>query len=258
MGIANDIRPRRSHGGLTRKLSTTPEAGVNQPFLHTPTTAQVDNEHVAKTILEDEFFSKHQVQTAQIATQPAQEKGAFKVIVWFILFVVIVGTILYQLFLTFDKRGKSSKKSNEQTSSEPKGTDFYSGEVITQDYAASTGDSATSGSTSIPSTTVTPTQSQTSTSTTDKSKISIKVLNGNGVKNSADEVRDTLTAAGFSVSSVKNARTFSYATTIIYYQTNKKAEAELVKDALASRTASIEASDSLAGEYNVVVVVGKK
>jgi len=92
----------------------------------------------------------------------------------------------------------------------------------------------------------------------DKSTITIQVLNGNGVAGSADKVAATLTAAGFTPAKSANARKFTYSESIIYYKTGQEASANLVKAALPNLTTTLMNSDSIVGNYDIIVVVGKK
>lgn len=105
-------------------------------------------------------------------------------------------------------------------------------------------------------------QNSNSTATTNseisKSTIALKVLNGNGVSGTAAVVADQLRAAGFTIQSVTNAKSFIYSSTIVYYKTGKESEATLVKNSITGRIISIEKSDSAVGALDVVVVVGKK
>jgi len=102
-------------------------------------------------------------------------------------------------------------------------------------------------------------QSAATTPAIDKSRIVISVLNGCGVKNAARNAADILTTAGFNVANTSNAKSFSYASSIIYYKSGKEAEANLVKEALADRVSETEKSDTIVGiKYDIVVVVGKK
>lgn len=117
------------------------------------------------------------------------------------------------------------------------------------------------GSTEQPAASQTPVEQPAQTTPTatppDKSSFTIRVSNGNGIVNSAQKVASSLKNAGFNVASVGNAGSFGYKTTIIYYQTDKEAEANLVKDALSQRSVSIQESTTLK-TYAVLVIVGAK
>lgn len=91
----------------------------------------------------------------------------------------------------------------------------------------------------------------------DRSSLKISVLNGNGITSSAKEVKTILEAAGYIVSNVSNALKFSYINTSIYYNVNKLDEAEDLKSVLTNRTCDLYENSSVAGSYDIVVVVGK-
>ena len=92
----------------------------------------------------------------------------------------------------------------------------------------------------------------------DKSTITISVLNGSGIKNSAQTVANALTSAGYSVSGTANARSFNYTKTFIYYKTDKLEQANLVQQTLSDRQTEVQLSNSVVGaKYDIVVVVGK-
>ena len=109
--------------------------------------------------------------------------------------------------------------------------------------------------TNAPASTTTPAATA---SSIDKSSIKLKVLNGNGIKGDAASVTTQLKNAGFTVSSTTNAKSFSYATSIIYYKTGKDQEAALVKESITGRSITLEQNDSATGTMDIVVVVGKE
>lgn len=91
-----------------------------------------------------------------------------------------------------------------------------------------------------------------------KTAISIKVLNGNGVPGAARKVKNILEQAGFKVSATGNAQS-RYNSTVIYFQTNKKTEAELIQKTLTNNyQVSIEENNAVASSTNLLVVVGGK
>lgn len=91
----------------------------------------------------------------------------------------------------------------------------------------------------------------------DKSSIKLKVLNGNGISGSAATLADVLKTNGFIVDSVTNASRFTYQNTTIYYNTGKSAESELVKQTLANYSVLTYENPTVAGNYDIIVVVGK-
>src|SRR3990167_4591536 len=98
---------------------------------------------------------------------------------------------------------------------------------------------------------VTPTPSG---SEVDKTTISLQILNGNSLWGSAAKAKTILEEAGFKVASIGNASSQNYPETKIYYQTSKKAEAELVKQALEKNYQGVlEENNQLASQFQVLI-----
>lgn len=91
----------------------------------------------------------------------------------------------------------------------------------------------------------------------DKSTVTLRVLNGTTQTGAAGVARDTLQAAGFTVRTIGNANNQNYATTTIYYQAGRAAEAEAVKESLGNANAIVEES-TLANPDMVLVVIGQR
>jgi hypothetical protein len=87
--------------------------------------------------------------------------------------------------------------------------------------------------------------------------VTVKVLNGNGVPGDATKVKTLLEKAGITVSATGNAKTFGYATTIVYYPTGKKAAADQVVTALTGYSVTAT-ENAVADGYDALVVVGAK
>ena len=101
-------------------------------------------------------------------------------------------------------------------------------------------------------------ESSTAKPAVDKSTIIISVLNGSGIKLSAKTVADKLSAEGYTVNNISNARSFNYQKTFIYYKSGKEVEAELVKASLPDRETETSENNSVVGaSFDIVVVVGK-
>ena len=112
-------------------------------------------------------------------------------------------------------------------------------------------------STPTPTTTATPTATPTTTpNTIDKSTITMRVLNGTAVNGAATTVKGVLEKAGFSVRTTGNAKTQTYTSTIIYYQTGKLDEAKLVQAALSQYSPTLQESTSVASPDIILVVYG--
>ena len=90
-----------------------------------------------------------------------------------------------------------------------------------------------------------------------KSSISIKILNGSGKNGLAAQVKQDLEKKGFKIESIGNAKN-SYNSTIIYYNKNKKEEAQIVSDNLTQFQTTIHEDTELTGQYDVLIVLGTK
>jgi hypothetical protein len=113
----------------------------------------------------------------------------------------------------------------------------------------------TPASSATPASTVTPAASPTSSATA-KSAITMRVLNGTLVNGAATTVKGVLEKAGFTVRTTGNAKSQSYQSTTIYYQTGNLPEAQQVQAALSQYSPSLAESTSLASPDMILVVYG--
>ncbi|TSC92650.1 MAG: hypothetical protein CEN89_580 [Candidatus Berkelbacteria bacterium Licking1014_7] len=92
-----------------------------------------------------------------------------------------------------------------------------------------------------------------------KNSFKIRILNGNARDGEAGKIKNELTANGFSVGAVGNAKN-QYPTTQIYYLAGKNKSAEKVKSALSKYQAETHESNvGLIGDgYDILVVLGVK
>ncbi|MFA6081974.1 MAG: LytR C-terminal domain-containing protein [Patescibacteria group bacterium] len=140
---------------------------------------------------------------------------------------------------------------------------FYNNSQTTTTASPSTTTSATPTATGTatpsisPSTTTTATPSSTALT---KASVTVKVLNGGGVTGAATKASTVITAAGFTVSSTANAKSYSYTTSYVYYKNaNEKDLATELAAALTgySVTAKVDATMATS-DTELVVVIGKK
>lgn len=224
-------------------------------------TDQIDTMHSNKSISplqpSDDINTIIKSPQKKPSTAPKKRRnhvGCFVVI----LLIVLIGLLIWQNNTFFQKYLNIFRRQNGSKDTTPSESSVDSAgiETITgQDYASST--EPQTQPTSQPAAAVN-TQTPPAPVISTKSSLLIKILNGNGVSGSAASVKSTLESAGYTIDIVKNAASFSYATTIIYYKTGKSAEATELTTTLSGRTTSTEISDSIAGKYDIVVVVGKK
>lgn len=168
---------------------------------------------------------------------------------WVILLVLILIALL--AWQNWDKISSLIGLNNQNSAKEDANLEEYNSSVSGTDYTTGSTPTDTSGASTSPEAT------QSQTPTIDKSQITIQILNGNGITGSAASVKNTLVSAGFTVDSVLNAYKFTYQTSIIYYKTGQSAEADAIKQALPNRQLELINDDEIAGNYDIVVVVGK-
>lgn len=265
MGISHDIRPKKVHPlGHSAKKKHTEDIYIDHPEHIEIETDSLNFSSIETTEehqrLEDEFFSSknsdksRKEQETNLNNESYQNNKSSALSKWIItLFMIaLVGVIAYQNYDTIGQKiGILDKKAVEENNEEE---ETY---TSTSSSTSTTPTTTTPAATTTPATTTPTTSTVAATQTIDKSTISLSVLNGNGITGSADAVADILKAAGFNPTNITNARKFTYTDTIIYYQTGKLAEAQLVEDTLSTRTTSLEESNTIAGKYHVLVVVGK-
>lgn len=250
MGISDDIRPK-AFKRLAKQSSKSAKKVREKKaeITHDLFTKPNDDDFFADTPIEKNGKNRKDASAdnKQVSNHQASHNyhWLYTLIIVFVI-LILAGLVAWQN-LDFIKKfiNGSYKKQNDQNLSE---------------IISSTNDSLKNYDTSQKDQAGQPTANQQSTAapTIDKSAIKISVLNGSGIKSSAKTVADTLTAAGFTITSTGNARSFSYQTTYIYYKTGKEAEANLVKSAIADRAAEIKESNTIVGTKNdIVVVVGK-
>jgi len=264
MGISHDIRPKKVHpaGHKVKK-----EEHASDVFIDHPEHIEIETDSInyssidsskEHSKLEDDFFnydSKHSHPKRDEISENRAGSSASKWILSLCIFA-LAGLVVYQNYEMIGQKigllGKEEPVEKTEKEETYTGTSSATSETSTTTPAATT-----TPATTAPATTTPTTSTVAATQTIDKSLISLSVLNGNGITGSADAVADTLKAVGFNPTNITNARKFTYTDTIIYYQTGKLAEAQLVEDVLSARTTSLEESNTIAGKYNVVVVVGK-
>jgi hypothetical protein len=256
VGISDDIKPKK------QKVENKPEPKTIEPIDPDSVEVRVAKGRDRVSELYDSFLSDSHyyigdhsdVSSPQPETpehsdsSPPVKKSSKLGIVILFLALAIVGLLIWQSYpslksLYDDLTGKTPE--NESADETP-----YSN-IPAQDYTSGSTNSSTmedTGETAAPASTE---------PAINKASISIQVLNGNGISGSAADVEATLETAGFSVTSVTNAKKFTYTSSIIYYKTGKTDEANAVKDALPNLVTELENSDTLTTSYDIVIVVGK-
>lgn len=263
MGIGNDIKPKKVYrykqpkhhdpSNLHDPEETKKEKEEDLERQHDSQNERHDGEKVEE--LEDDFFHDYNKKAPKKVKKEEGNSDSFlfrnlsaKNITWLFVIALLV-IVIYQNFDSIKGIifGDDIASTNSNTNDE-----YYEG-VLTNRNTNSTNTNANSNTNANANT-----NSSASTTTVDKTAITLKVLNGNGVAGSADEVTALLKAAGFSPAKSGNARKFTYPESIVYYKTGEKEAANLVKAALPDLSTTLTNSDSIVGTYDVIVVVGKK
>lgn len=251
MGISDDIRPK-TYRPISKKVVKA-EIKIAQKKIEEKDDGQLFNQSHS-----GDFFANTPIgNDAEDKKRPALKKDKIiknhrwvYTLIIILTVVTLVGLVVWQNYGTLKSYVDGSyKKKNNQNLTDIINTANDSAKNYSSSNQSTT-DSANT-STAQPTTTIAP--------AIDKSAISISVLNGSGVKNSATTVANTLKAAGFSVKSTGNAKSFNYAKTYIYYKTDDATAANMVKEALSSRVTEVSKNTSVVGSaYDIVVVVGKQ
>lgn len=237
MGISHDIRPKKVY-----RYGEKPAHSIDiedDDVKNSSSSIDTGHEHEE---LEDDFFDNQKQRKSKPLKTDVDKKSPVPKWLAMIFVLALFGMLAYQNYdLVLKYIGLLPKDKPETTEK-------------TETYTST----SSTPTTETPATTTTPTVTApvATTPTIDKTSITLSVLNGNGIKGSAEAVSQTLKTAGFNPTKVANAKTFSYTSTYIYYQTGKETEAGLVATALAGRTIVKQLSDAIAGNYNVLVVVG--
>lgn len=245
MGISDDIVPkyrhRQSHSEY--EIDIRKEAPENEDQ---ETEEIFDDEDGEEEPEKDNFFKQ---QPEKNLKKKESKKGSIFGWIFVLLLLGLFGAIFFSnyknvksLFGLQNQSSNNNSSGNETTNTNEtiQGQDYTTGESTTVENTPQA-TAATPAATSV-----------------NKATLSIEVLNGNGISNSASEIKAILETAGFTIAKTANAKTFSYANTIVYYKTGKEDGANLVKEALAARTVTTEKSDDVCKTYDIVVVVGKK
>lgn len=272
MGISDDIKPKaktkpKKVDSFLEPMERDPyelnirhEAGETEFFPKYESADSEDHRHSMDNF-EESFFTpeKHTKPVPRAEadehnktepTKNTEKKQRNSITKWVVLlFLVLIGLLVWQNYAKIIDVIGLNINSETQNDALPS----YDSSATGTDYTKTTDSTKTAEKT-----VETPKTEPTPAPTIDKTKILIEVLNGNGTSGTASATKDNLVGAGFLVDKVTNARSFAYPTSIIYYKTGKEAEANLVKTALSTLTSEITNSDTIVGNYDIVVVVGKK
>ncbi|MCX6810923.1 MAG: LytR C-terminal domain-containing protein [Candidatus Berkelbacteria bacterium] len=247
MGISDDIRPK-TYRPISKKAVKT-EIKVARKKIEDRDDGQLFQE-----THDGDFFANTPIKNGSDHDEnhKPQNQGLAKKYHWiytliiFLTVFILIGLVVWQNYSTIKNYFNGTyKKKNSQNLTDIINTTNDS--VKNYNSGGQTTDTNTA-----------PATQPASTPAIDKSTIAISVLNGSGTKNSASSTAAILKKAGFNVKSTGNAKSFNYTKTYIYYKTDDATAANLVKDALSSRTTEVSKNTSIVGAaYDIVVVVGK-
>lgn len=261
MGISDDIKPKKG----PRQTKDSVKDSIKDPnevIIHHRET-EIDYPHLRNSELEqreEDFFkpdtTKENLQS-QTETEQDIQSGSNNhgnpMTKWVVMLIIILIALL--VWQNYSKIMEITGLTNFLTDSNESDLESYNSDLEGTDYTSQA---------DINSSTENQNANQNQAESTvkpevaiDITKITIKILNGNGISGSAGAVKDQLIQAGYTVDKVANAYNFNYANTIIYFKTGKNAESELLKTPLSNRQCEIINNDSVTGNYDIVIVVGK-
>ena len=243
MGIGDDIRPKhRSHfyQPPAEDIPEDEEKAEEKLLKEDPSAKNNDA---------DSFFESPR----KNSTPPPSRKssGIAKTLallgLW-LLVIFVLGFLVYKNYASIKNLVIGAKTPPD--AGEEEKLQSYEGVIAqSQDYTATTGNAGETAATG--------TTANTQTETSAKATLKIKVLNGNGIRNSAATIRDILTNAGYSVEKIANASRYTYTKTYIYYKTGQESWATEIKSLFPNRVTEAVLSDAIVGNYDIVIVTGK-
>lgn len=261
VGISDDIKPKvnpqKDKDEVENRADDPNEVKIHHRDLEIDYPLTRNSELEQK---EEDFFkpdSTHDDFQKQSKSEEKVEKPSKKqgnpMTKWVVLLIIILVALLvwqnYSKILEVVGLNKLLNTSNESElesyDSNLQGTDYTSQSSLSADTSSTNANQNQASIAETPATSI------------DKSKITIKILNGNGISGSAGAVKDQLVQAGFIVDKVANAYNFKYENSIVYFNTGMNVEAELIKTTLSDRQCEVVNDDSVVGNYDIVIVVGK-
>jgi len=270
MGIADDISPRRQKQSAPSGLDSLDASG-NVPVRENqiePKEKEVEAIFKPKLATSDSFFppSKKINQKKPdivIEAEPAEQKKSFfgRLPLRKFVLVALLITMIVLAYLNFDRIKRLFSGGSATSTSDT--SDAVT--IVPQDYTSgastpttTTDTSPSSTTASTPATTGTTAPAATTPVVTDKSTLTIDLLNGNGIRYSASNIKQTLIKAGYTVTAIGNAKSFAYSSTFIYYKTGFETAATELKSVLSTRSITLKNDDVICKTYDIVIVIGKK
>lgn len=272
MGISDDIKPNKkikktpkvSGEDKNQKEKIELEEGEELVEIRkdnaVPNVFAVSTDHQRVDFSEDFFSHEAENETKEEEEDEKEKKenrtkqkskfNWLKIIIIVLVLLLVVILVKQNLNEIYDFLGinalvgNSTESSVEENPYESLPTTDYTAGANSQDQAENTSQEAPAAANATP------------VASLDKSGVRISVLNGNGIKGSAEKVATQIENAGYSVNNTSNAKVFSYEHTIIYYKTGKIDYANDLKSTLNNRVIDLVESSSITGTFDMVVVVG--
>jgi cytoskeletal protein RodZ len=248
VGISDDIQRKRPKKTIQEEVPVHDSPIKNEDV--TDIIEPLPDTYESNVDLKDTHGFFAPAKESKEKTKPSKKTKSLWLVILLILLVLLLISVAVYQNLDLIKR-KILKTPDNSTTTQTKEVNLPATDTAstqpTQDSSQTSTPTATDPATTQPATPV----------PIDKQSFTIRVSNGNGLKASADKVGNILTTAGFKVVSVGNAGSYGYKTTIIYYKSGKDTQANMVKDALSSRSVSTELSTTLK-TYDILVIVGSK
>lgn len=251
MGISDDIKPKKIYRFETAKTTPKIHKTVEQELPEENSKEALINSNPLspseKDKLEDDFF-RPELNNSHSDYPITDTKKPFrsptKVVTTFLIIIIICIVSI-----------KNFRRVYNYFYPEP--TTPVKDENLVDYYVNSASSGRTGTVSTGQSSTITPSVS-TGTIAATTGNVSLKILNGNGIRGSAESISALLKSNNYTVEKVGNAKTFSYAKTYIYYSNGMETEASKIRALLSNRECILQQSDSLTTGYDLVVVVGKK
>jgi len=164
------------------------------------------------------------------------------------ILIILMALLVSQAVIYFTQTKRDAAVSVPKADTTPKTT-----------TKSTTADASTTPTDKTTTTDATATTAPASTALT-KDKATVRILNGSGVTGAANKASALIKAAGYTISSTGNAKSYTYATTqVLYKNSDAKSVAEDIAKALTGYTTEVkEDAATPASATEIVVVVGKK
>ncbi len=278
MGIADDISPRQKKHTAPAELYVQPssvDAKKHHEKIDPPKPDKNDDKKddlFSAKRSDTGFFPTPKVKDIKIEkaqskkTKDVRGKSSFS---WLqairnLIVIAVIATLSILIYQNFSRIKTLVTGQYEAETPEDSGAVT----IVPQNYTSSSSSTSTTApvasATTAPASTTTnsaqattPAASQPAATTTpDKSTLTIDLLNGNGINNTAAIYKSVLSKAGYTVTAVGNAQNFHYWSTYVYYKTGMESMATDLKKVLARKSTLLKNDDTICKKYDIVIIIG--